>query len=506
MFTKIKRKIKRSVDKISRTPSVNNTPVASSSVSINNSGATSAPVPAASISVSVSGGLLAPPHPSSQTGRTSVLQSAPASPLTLSANLPAPVSQNNTSGSPAVQSGASIQIASATSIMPPGPERSVKSTAWSGLKTLFGLLNQSADAFPPLKSAIGGILGCIEIYERLAQGREDYKKLGEELDSLFKELTGFLGGPTPPTMTPSLENLAKGIEKEIMFVLGKNERNKLERIAEAMEDPDAILECYRRIQCLLERFSLNANLNVWKTVDEQTTELRLKGLSPSHSARYDPPETTKLRRNGCMPGTRVEVLDKLKAWAENSKSENIYWLNGMAGTGKTTIAYSFCDQLKSSLALAASFFCSRQVKECRDVNLILPTLAYQLARFSRPFQHHLSKAIEKDPDIHTRKIPEQFQKLIVEPLLKSKDTIPLDLVVVIDALDECDNKGGVCQILGVFLSHSTQLPLKFFVTSRPEPRILDQMKDGPNRNVPASLYLHDIERSIVSEDIRTYLK
>ncbi|KAF8594417.1 hypothetical protein BDV93DRAFT_166894, partial [Ceratobasidium sp. AG-I] len=291
-----------------------------------------------------------------------------------------------------------------------------------------------------------------------------------------------------------------------MFVLGKNDRNKIERTAEAMEDPDALLECYRRIQRLLERFSLNANLNVWKTVDAQTTELRLKGLSPSHSARYDPPETTKLRRNGCMQGTRVEVLDKLKAWAENSKSENIYWLNGMAGTGKTTIAYSFCDQLKNSLALAASFFCSRQVKECRDVNLILPTLAYQLARFSRPFQHHLSKAIEKDPDIHTRKIPEQFQKLIVEPLLKAKDTIPLDLVVVIDALDECDNKGGVCQILEVLLSHSTQLPLKFFATSRPEPRILDQMKDGPNRNVPARLYLHDIERSIVSEDIRTYLK
>ncbi|KAF8594416.1 hypothetical protein BDV93DRAFT_529331 [Ceratobasidium sp. AG-I] len=209
MFSKIKRKIKRGVDKISRTPSANHTLVASSSVSINQSEATSASVPAAAISVSVSGGLLAPPHSVSQSGPNSVPQSAPATPIALPANLPAPVSQNNTSGSPAVQSGAPIQVTSSTTITTPGPERSVKGTAWSGLKTLLELLNESADAFGPLKSAVGGISKCIEIYERAAQGREDYRKLGDELDSLFKELTDSLGGPTPQTMTPSLENLAK---------------------------------------------------------------------------------------------------------------------------------------------------------------------------------------------------------------------------------------------------------------------------------------------------------
>ncbi|KAF8601778.1 hypothetical protein BDV93DRAFT_545678, partial [Ceratobasidium sp. AG-I] len=200
--------------------------------------------------------------------------------------------------------------------------------------------------------------------ERAAKGREDYRKLGDKLDSLFLELSGYLGGPTPPAMTPSLKNLAKGIEKEIEFALGKNERNKMERTAKAMEDPDAILECYRRIQRLVERFSLNANINIWKAVDEQTTELRLRGLSPSHSARYDPAESTDLRRNGCIPGTRVEVLHNLKTWAEDGESKKIYWLNGMAGTGKTTIAYSFCDQLNNSLALSASFFCSRQPEAC----------------------------------------------------------------------------------------------------------------------------------------------
>ena len=68
---------------------------------------------------------------------------------------------------------------------------------------------------------------------------------------------------------------------------GKEERNQGERFAEAIEDADKILECYRRIQRLLERFSvgafylpegdvlnglkLNVNVSTWKTVDEQGT-------------------------------------------------------------------------------------------------------------------------------------------------------------------------------------------------------------------------------------------
>jgi hypothetical protein len=43
--------------------------------------------------------------------------------------------------------------------------QNVKHTTWSGLKTFLGLLNESADAFGPLKSAVGGINRCIEIFE-----------------------------------------------------------------------------------------------------------------------------------------------------------------------------------------------------------------------------------------------------------------------------------------------------------------------------------------------------
>lgn len=39
----------------------------------------------------------------------------------------------------------------------------------------------------------------------------------------------------------------------------------------------------------------------------------------------------------CLPGTRTELLCQIAEWATSSRSKPIYWLNGMAGTGKSTI-------------------------------------------------------------------------------------------------------------------------------------------------------------------------
>ena len=39
------------------------------------------------------------------------------------------------------------------------------SVAWSGLDTGLRLLEKSADAFPPLKSAVAGLLACLDLFE-----------------------------------------------------------------------------------------------------------------------------------------------------------------------------------------------------------------------------------------------------------------------------------------------------------------------------------------------------
>jgi hypothetical protein len=206
----------------------------------------------------------------------------------------------------------------------------------------------------------------------------------------------------------------------------------------------------------------------------------------------------------CNPNTRTIVLTDLQLWADWLESAKLYWMNGMAGTGKTTIAFSFCSRLQRASQLGASFFCSRLFAECRDVSRIVPTIAYQLARFSLPFQSALCDVLGKDPDIGDYELSDQFEKLIREPLTEAKEAIPGNVVVVIDALDECSDNNGARAILDLLFRYAADLPVKFFVTSRPEPIINDRMQ-AQNPSSRSICVLHDIEKSIVQADIETYL-
>ncbi|KAG8729440.1 hypothetical protein FRC11_008769, partial [Ceratobasidium sp. 423] len=79
---------------------------------------------------------------------------------------------------------------------------------------------------------------------------------------------------------------------------------------------------------------------------------------------------------------------------------------------------------------------------------------------------------------------------------------------VVDALDECNDPHAVKVVLNVLFRCSADLPIKFFVTSRPEPAIRDSMMSGIavcNRS-RSILYLHEIEKSLVQADIELYLK
>ncbi|KAG8780840.1 hypothetical protein FRC12_022522 [Ceratobasidium sp. 428] len=383
--------------------------------------------------------------------------------------------------------------------------QSAKHTAWAGLKSLLNVLNDSTSAFAPLKSAFSGLWSCVEIFENEAVARKEYDQLRSELNKLCQDISGYMNAPVPPSITPSIKTLAQGIKKETEAVNQKADRNATERYMEAAGDVDDILDCYRRIQSLLNQLSLNANMNVWKIVDEQATRNRLKELPYSSEARYSSTESDSLGRNGCTRDTRVEVLDDLRDWTKNNESHRIFWLNGMAGTGKTTIAYTLCEQLHQAGELAASFFCSHQLPSCRTVGRILPSIAYQLSLFSRPFRHEISDILEQDPEVHNQPVARQFEGLIAKPLREIGYTLPANLVIVIDALDECDDTAGVGRMLSAMLAHAKDLPVKVFVTSRPEPQILDRMENEQGERVRSILRLHELDRSTVQSDIKAYL-
>jgi hypothetical protein len=179
-------------------------------------------------------------------------------------------------------------------------------------------------------------------------------------------------------------------------------------------------------------------------------------------------------------------------------------MNGMAGTGKTTIACSLAQALQARGQLGGSFFCSQASPECRDANRILPTIAYQLAHYSTPFRAALFQVLDEDPDVASRNITSQFERLLKNPLMDPKTQLLGNVVIVIDALDECSSPAAVKLVLESLLKLTFDLPVKFFITSRPDPRIYDKVIQ--NTYSQGMMHLHEIERSIVRADIELYLK
>ncbi|KAG8679409.1 hypothetical protein FRC09_018983, partial [Ceratobasidium sp. 395] len=156
--------------------------------------------------------------------------------------------------------------------VPPLVENTSKlHTAWSGLRTLLSVLDKSADAFGPLKSAVGGLVACLEIYEGQVAAREEYQQLKIDLESASREIAGYLGGAAPPSMESSILKLAQDIKEEVKLVNRKTQRNTSERYAEATADADEILARYRRIQRHLDAFALSAGMKIWQIVDDHAT-------------------------------------------------------------------------------------------------------------------------------------------------------------------------------------------------------------------------------------------
>ena len=206
-------------------------------------------------------------------------------------------------------------------------------------------------------------------------------------------------------------------------------------------------------------------------------------------------------RRGCLKGTREVVLDEIEFWARNFTEPPVYWLNGLAGTGKTTIAQTIAERAFADGRLGASFFCSRYFEDRSDLHFIFPTLAVQLARRYHAFRSLLVPLVRSNLGIAHESLNSQIFKLIVRPLKKAN----ISTVIIIDALDECKDDGPASAILSVLGRSVSKIPkVKFFVTGRPEPRIREGFRLPLLAEATDVFTLHEVESSQVDGDIRLF--
>ncbi|CUA70026.1 WD repeat and SOCS box-containing protein 1 [Rhizoctonia solani] len=376
----------------------------------------------------------------------------------------------------------------------------------SGLKALRRALESTSNTCGPFKPAISGLIKVVEMCEDMSEGNSEYEKLRQELEELSNDLAERMVGPIGPLMTNSIQRLIIAIQDETTQLEQKLPEKTGRRLADAIEESEEIMAAYRRIYDHLQRLTLNVNMDILEGINEQTLESRLARMCPAMAAVYNSAESDDVERGMCTPGTREPQIAFLLDWVRDPSAGRTCWMNGMAGTGKTTIAYSVCAKLEQDSQLGASFFCSRVIQSCRQVKNIIPTISYQLARFSLLFRRALDKVLQSHPDVHTRALSMQYEKLLVEPMQESQLSLPIDVVVVIDALDECENENSLCQILDLLLSKSSTLPIKFLVSSRPEMEICRRMMSRVDEQGNAPLVLHDLDAEVVKQDIKVYMK
>ena len=212
-----------------------------------------------------------------------------------------------------------------------------------------------------------------------------------------------------------------------------------------------------------------------------------------------------------MKGTRVQVLRDIESWIMNPLAPVIFWIAGLAGTGKSSVAWTVCECARAdiNIVLGGSFFCSRSTSLVaqRDVRCIIPTLAQILARQSPEFSRALADELAWDPDVVHMQVKTQAEQLLCKPLLALVD-LSTPILFVIDALDECSDERELAELLAAIVQLNGEFDLnvnvKFLLTSRPETHILGSPISDRCQN--EILLLHMINTAEVNRDIALYVE
>lgn len=205
----------------------------------------------------------------------------------------------------------------------------------------------------------------------------------------------------------------------------------------------------------------------------------------------------------CLKGTQTKVLESIENWYQDNEGGPIFWLSAQVGTGKSTVARTVAtalllgrslknsgsdelEQAPQNVFLGATFFFKQGHDNRSSARTLVTTIARCLAGVQPKLRESIAEAAGEMDNIESG-LRVQWETLIVRPLREFGKTLhqPMNLVIVIDALDECNFDGEnkakelrqLLQLLSRGGSHSQgNLKLRVLITSRPDRHIEEAFK------------------------------
>ncbi|KAG8943527.1 hypothetical protein FRC03_002441, partial [Tulasnella sp. 419] len=398
------------------------------------------------------------------------------------------------------------------------------------LITTLTIAKESLDGVPVpgLKAAVGGVLEIIKTIKKSESNAEEIEQLRLHVENLINLV---INPVKDAKITDSLQVRIDKLTADLEHIKSDNEKmskkGRMRQILAVYDHADTIVGLDRMLSRALLTFTAGGIIQVEKRIEglydvaagtrnvieefvlTQAEQDILKTL-PHVNARYDCLARTDA--SACLENTRIALLQEIFKWIHNSETkQKIFWLHGLAGTGKSTVAQTVAKDLDSQGHLGASFFFSRDEADRRDPSRVLPTIAYQLALSSPLFLKELAKCIDERRDAATSALSTQMEFLVAKPLrqLNSLSSSSFPFVIVLDALDECappNHAEMLLKLITNFVLSVSNVNLKLFITGRPEDHLISVFKNPSARMIAHPFVLHDIEESIVQNDIEIFLR
>jgi hypothetical protein len=247
-------------------------------------------------------------------------------------------------------------------------------------------------------------------------------------------------------------------------------------------------------------------ITISNTIKASRADSIVHRLPISRGAAYD--SANNELESVCLDNTRVDVLRNIHNWVRDPGSSTLFWLEGMAGTGKSTISRTVAHRLAEKSIFGGSFFFKKVEAARATPENLFTTLASSLHTQQPALSQHIEDAIVDNPQIHDKSYLQQFKTLLLEPISRARwDSVNM-IVMVIDALDECDHE-VIANIITDVLPNASSLRsvrLKIFLTSRPELPIKAGFSALPLGTAYQDLILQNVSDDTIRKDLETFFQ